>query len=67
VVIVPEKVSNEEWEKLYGADARGDKYFLSNGQPQPAKVTRQFSVEAGNQLLKLGNHLKKKDHSSQSF
>jgi len=67
VVIVPEKVSDEEWEKLYGADACGDKYFLSNGQPRPAKVTRPFSVEAGNQLLKLGNRLKKKDHSSQSF
>ncbi|MDO8874698.1 MAG: DUF5681 domain-containing protein [Pseudolabrys sp.] len=50
VILVPEKISDdEEWERLYGADARGEKH-LNHDQPQPRKVTRPFSIEAGDVL-----------------
>lgn len=55
IIIIPRRCeSHEEWERLYGADARGDKYFSRDGLPKRAPVTRPFTVEAGDRLHKEG-------------
>jgi tetratricopeptide (TPR) repeat protein len=52
MVLVPEQIpDDEEWERLYGADARGEKH-LNHDQPQPRKVTKPFSIAAGDALVR---------------
>ncbi len=55
VVIVPEQCeTQEEWERLYGAAARGENHRQADSQPRRAKVTRPFTIEAVDQLVQQG-------------
>ena len=55
IAIVPRRCeTHEEWERLYGADARGEKYFRSDGSPKPPTVTRPFTIETGDRLVREG-------------
>jgi hypothetical protein len=53
VVLVPDKVSEEEWERLYGAAARGERHAPGNSESKP-RVTRPFSIASGDKLVSEG-------------
>ncbi len=55
IVVVPEKCkSHEEWERLYGAAARGEHRRQPAAQPVRAKVTRPITVAGVDQLFRQG-------------
>ncbi len=56
IVIIPRRCeTHEEWERLHGAAARGDKYFRADGTSKSAPVTRPFTIDVGDRLMQEGN------------